>query len=90
MSRAPRGELMKIRVQKGSFTKNEPVDVDDVTYVAAFDERDGTPITVIEQLGRDVVHVTHCNDPEFSYVLQRLGIKEAAPTPVLPGTAVKP
>ncbi len=81
---------MQIRVQKGSFTEYEPVDVSGITYVVIFDERDGTPITVIEQLGRDVVHVTHCNDTAFPMILQRLGVRELAPTAVLPDMAVKP
>ncbi len=79
---------MRIRVQKGSIIRHKPVEVTDVSHVIIFDERDNTPLTVIEQLGRDVVHVTHCTDPEFQVILRRLGV-ENAPSPVLPDTAVK-
>ncbi len=79
---------MRIRVQKGTILKHAPVEVTDVTYVIFFEEKDNTPLTVVEHLGRDVVHVTHCNDPEFQIILRRLGV-ENVPTPVLPDTAVK-
>ncbi|KKN57867.1 hypothetical protein LCGC14_0558000 [marine sediment metagenome] len=80
---------MHVRVQKGTCIENEPVDVANVNHVIIFDDRDGTPLTAIEQLGESVIHVTHCTEPEFPMILRRLGVKAQPPAPVLPGVAVK-
>ena len=57
----------------------EPVTVDGVTYIAVSDERDNTPMLIIEQVGQEVIQVTHADDPNFKFILRRLGMLGAVP-----------
>jgi len=64
--------VMKIRVQKGTILTGDTVEADDITYVVCYDN-DGTPLIIIEQVGSAVVQVTRVEEPEFNYILTRLG-----------------
>lgn len=72
---------MNILVQKGTIIEHAPVSVAGVSYVAVFDEQENTPLLIIEQVGHEVVHITHANEPEFKLILRRLGMLGAVPAP---------
>lgn len=66
---------MRIRVQQGSCLTGKTVDADGITFVVCYAD-DGTPLVVIEQVGRDVVQVTRSGEKEFGLILARLRARE--------------
>ncbi len=70
---------MQITVQKGSKLVAEPVVVSGVAFVV-FSDDEGNPVGVAEQIGKDVVQFTTCQEKDFALLLRRLGITATMPS----------